>query len=109
MEEAKLILLNNQYPLHLIDSIFHQTLTSILTPECTEVDIENETMEFDDNAFAVNVPDEEKFSFFINYRGKLSEKFAHSLKKLNASCKIIMTLNKNYYFSSQDPCTQHAQ
>ena len=93
-EEAKLILLNNQYPLKLIESIFHETLTRILAPECVEADEEMENMELDDNAFVINVPDKEKFNFFINYRGKLSDKFAYSLKKLNAPCKIIMTLHK---------------
>ena len=32
--------------------------------------------------------------FFINYRGKPTEHFAQSLKKLNAPCRIVMTLNK---------------
>ena len=32
--------------------------------------------------------------FFVNYRGKPTEHFAQSLRKLNAPCKLIMTLNK---------------
>ena len=32
--------------------------------------------------------------FFINYRGKLTEKLATSLRKLNAPCKVIMTMVK---------------
>ena len=33
-------------------------------------------------------------SLFINYRGKLNEKLALSLRKLNAPCKIIMIMIK---------------
>ena len=32
--------------------------------------------------------------FFVNYRGKVTEKFAQSLYKLHAPCKVIMTLRK---------------
>ena len=48
----------------------------------------------DPNACIVQVEEKEKFLFFINYRGNPTEKFALSLKKLNAPCKIIMTLKK---------------
>ena len=36
----------------------------------------------------------EKFNFFVNYRGKITEQLAKSFRKLNAPCKIIMTLKK---------------
>ena len=32
--------------------------------------------------------------FFMSYRGKVSEKFEQSLKKINAPCKVIFTLKK---------------
>ena len=31
---------------------------------------------------------------FLQYRGKLTEKFEHALKRLEAPCKVIMTLRK---------------
>ena len=36
----------------------------------------------------------DKFRLFLNYRGKLTDKLALSLRKLNAPCKVIMTLSK---------------
>ena len=92
LEEAKTILLRNQYPLHTIETIFKETIHKLLGNE----DIENERsgLELDENACLLNVQEKDKFKFFLNYRGKPSEKFAQSLRKLNAPCKVIMTLVK---------------
>ena len=43
---------------------------------------------------AKKILDKDKFKFFVNYRGKPTEKFAQSLHKLYAPCKIIMTCKK---------------
>ena len=36
----------------------------------------------------------DKFMFLLQYRGKITDKLSLSFKKLNASCKIIMTMYK---------------
>ena len=36
----------------------------------------------------------EKAILFLQYRGKLTEKFEHALKRIEAPCKVIMTLRK---------------
>ena len=43
--------------------------------------------ELDPNACIVQVEDKDKFLFFTGYRGKPTENFALSLKKLNAPCR----------------------
>ena len=93
LEEAKVILIKNQYPKELIESTFHETLTKIIKPDNTE-NVEKEPMSRSDNACLFDVPEKDKYLFFLNYRGKVSEKFAHAVKKLNLPCRVIMTLNK---------------
>ena len=109
--EAREILTNNQYPPSFIDDLMNETLTKLLSDgdndknsmngSVNEEDVdENEDvvsendLSIDPNAFLVNLREIDKFKFFMNYRGKPSEKFARSLRKLNAPCKIIMTLHK---------------
>ena len=94
LEEAKLTLLNNQYPLPLIEATFNKTLTNILSENKKSDDCVPDMPELDPDACIINVDEKEKFLFFVNYRGKPTEKLANSFKKLNAPCKIIMTLNK---------------
>ena len=36
----------------------------------------------------------EKTMIFSQYRGKLTEKFEHALKRIEAPCKVTMTLRK---------------
>ena len=38
--------------------------------------------------------EKDKFMFFVQYRGKATEKLAMSFKRLNAPCKVIMTTRK---------------
>ena len=96
LEEAKLTLLNNQYPLPLIETTFNQTLTHILSENKNKKNDDSilDEIELDPNACIVHVDEKEKFLFFVNYRGKPTEKLANSFKKLNAPCKVIMTLHK---------------
>ena len=48
----------------------------------------------DSNACLFNMAEKDKFMFFIQYRGKATEKLAYSFKRLNAPCKVIMTTRK---------------
>ena len=50
--------------------------------------------EVDPYACIVNASEKDKFLFLVNYRGKESEHFSYSLKKLNVHCKVIMTMVK---------------
>ena len=93
LKEAKVILTKNQYPVGLIDSVIHDTLTHLVKGGKKE-STEREPVLLDETASLFNVPEKDKFNFCIQYRGKLSEKFAQSINKLNVPCKIIMTLHK---------------
>ena len=96
LEQAKEILLANQYPSNLIEEIFNKTLHKIIendsdSSEPTDLD---KSVNLDPNCCLHNISEKDKFMFFVNYRGKPNEHFAQSLKRLNAPCKLIMTLNK---------------
>ena len=81
-EKAKKVLENNQYPPSFYEPIFKKTLNDIITKH-EERQEENEEDE-----------ELEKTMVFLQYRGKLTERFEHALKKIEAPCKIIMTLRK---------------
>ena len=103
LEEAKCILIKNQYPLDFIEKIFNDTLMKILSSN-KDNDCENESndqsisdseisMDYD-TLMCKQILDKDKFKFFINYRGKVTDKFVQSLNKLYAPCKFILTLKK---------------
>ena len=81
LQKAKTILQNNQYPPTFYEPIIKKCLHSILDP--SDKDKEDESEE----------QPEEKM-IFIQYRGKLTEKFTRTLKKMQAPCKVILTLRK---------------
>ena len=99
--EATEILKYNQYPISFIEPIINSTLNSILgvsddISECssnTSSD-SSDDMSLDPNACLNQFKEKDKFHFFVNYRGKLTERLAKSFRKLNAPCKVIMTLKK---------------
>ena len=96
LEQAKEILLANQYPSNLIEEIFNKTLYKIIennsdSSEPTDLD---KSVNLDPNCCLHNISEKEKFMFFVNYRGKPTEYFAQALRRLNAPCKLIMTLHK---------------
>ena len=95
LEAAKEILIKNQYPVHFIEDIFHKTLHKIIdvSSDFTSSEISSD-QSFDDNACLHTISDKDKFLFFLNFRGKPTEHFVKSLKKLNAPCRFIMTLVK---------------
>ena len=101
--EAKDILKQNQYPLTFVEPIINSTINSLLG--CSSDDNDDASNDSDDsdtshnismdpNASPYQFDEKDKFRFFINYRGKLTEKLALSFKKLNAPCKVIMTMRK---------------
>ena len=95
LEKAKQILINNQYPEQFIDDLFKKTLNKLIDSNIDSSDIDSILdVTLDTNSCLHNIPDKEKYLFFLNYRGKPSEQFAQSLRKLNAPCRVIMTLCK---------------
>ena len=83
LEKAKKVLEANQYPPHFYNPIIKSTLDQIMKPE-------SETE-------ATNEPEEEKVKeklVFIQYRGKISEKFQESLLRIKAPSKVIFTIRK---------------
>ena len=95
LESAKDILVKNQYPLPFIENIFHKTLHKILddSNDSTMSEISFDDV-LDSNACFHNISEKDQFLFFLNFRGKPTEHFVSSLKKLNAPCRFVMTLTK---------------
>ena len=94
--------------------------TCLYQPSCVPIttlqlakkeNTEKEPVLRDETASLFNVPEKDKFNFCIQYRGKLSEKFAQSINKLNVPCKMIMTLHKAKStvanLKSPVKCSQH--
>ena len=100
LQKAKDILELNQYPSDFYEPIINKTLTKILDPENNAIsNSENSILEesFSDQS-VVNpmclMDEKAKFRLFVQYRGKVSENYAHELHKIHAPCRIIMTLRK---------------
>ena len=77
--KAKRILDNNQYPSAFYEPIIKKTLIRI---------IENKTKNDDEEE------DQEKKMFFIQYRGRVTDKFESALRHIKAPVKFITTINK---------------
>ena len=78
LEEARIILTNNQYPNYWYENIINKTLEKILLRQKKEPEKEEES----------------KKIVFIQYRGDISEIFANKLKDSGAPIKAILTLRK---------------
>ena len=98
IQEAMTILSNNQYPESFIYPILNSTISKLVHNDNLDTSInavdDIDTVSLDSNACLDIIADKDKFLFFINYRGKATDKLAHSYKKLNAPCKVIMTTRK---------------
>ena len=94
--QAKEILKHNQYPISFIDDIINVTLNKILkVSDDEDEEVESiSNVSLDSNACLNQFDNKDKFKLFINYRGKPTEQLAKSFHKLNAPCKVIMTMRK---------------
>ena len=81
LKKAKEVLENNQYPSHFYDPIIEKTLNRIRAPEEKENENEDE-----------DTP--EKKLVFVQYRGKVTDDFERSLKRIEAPCKVISRIRK---------------
>lgn len=82
LEKAKKILQNNQYPPSFYDPIIAKCVKSIVAPEIKETEDPEEKESVDEKMI------------FLQYRGKLTDKFKCSLRKLEVPIKVILTLRK---------------
>ena len=83
LQRGKAMLEKNQYPASFYEPIVDKTLSKIIA--------KNEEKSNDHN------DDEEKPEekmLFLQYRGKVSDKFEQSLRKLTNQCKVIFTIKK---------------
>ena len=94
LNEALEILENNQYPSTFVMPIVQKTLTKLVSPDDESLMNESMNVSLDSNACLYSIDDKDKFMFFIQYRGKATEKLAMSFKRLNAPCRVIMTTRK---------------
>ena len=104
LEKAKKILRENQYPENFYEPIINASITKLVTQNCINESSEGEdtsmlSQSFHDSQDDVNrchhnIDDKDKFMYFIQYRGKCTEEYARALHKINAPCRIVMTLRK---------------
>ena len=100
MEKAIKILEHNQYPPDFYNPIIKSTLSKIVDSEFCEDennvnDTQSTTVEEDQNYDPMcDMDEKDKFMFFVQYRGKCTEHFAHDLHQIHAPCRFIMTLRK---------------
>ena len=82
LERPKRGLCNNQYPTNFYEPLIHSTIEKLHLPHRTnEAEIEE-------------VEEVLKHVLFLQYRGKVTEDYVWALDKLNAACKLILTLRK---------------
>ena len=82
LERAKRVLRNNQYPTNFYEPLIHSTIEKLHLPHrSNEAEIEE-------------VEEVPKHLLFLQYRGKVTEDYVRALDKLNAPCKLILTLRK---------------
>ena len=84
LEKAKNILNNNQYPPSFYDPIIAKCIKSFVAPD----DDEKENDDTDENDKI-----QEKM-VFLQYRGRVTDKFKYALMKLELPIKVILTLRK---------------
>ena len=94
LNQAIEILDKNQYPSSFVMPIIEKTITKLIVPQDDSHSDENLNISLDPEACLYNMEEKDKFRFFVQYRGKPTEKLAMSFKRLNAPCKVIMTTRK---------------
>ena len=95
MAKALQILKDNQYPDSFVFPIVNNVMTKLACPkEYERLNAENESRVKDVPDCLLELSEKEKYMFFVEYRGKPTEKLAQSFKKLNAPCKVIMKTRK---------------
>ena len=81
MKRARDLLLKNQYPKSFFEPLIQKTIDKINKPVNEEPEVEA-----DEGV--------ERKKVYIEYRGKITEKFASSLRKSKAPCNVVFTTRK---------------
>ena len=89
LQKAIILLMKNQYPPSFFEPIIYETLSHIIAPEAKEDKKDDEE-------------DKNPFLFFMQYRGRCSDEFSKSLRRLLCNkesafqlpTRVIFTLNK---------------
>ena len=76
-----MILENNQYPPSFYEPIIKRTLNKIIDSNSEQQNVEKEDQK-------------EAKLIFVQYRGRITERFEQSLKRCMAPCKVVYTLRK---------------
>ena len=82
--KAKTVLENNQYPPHFYEPLVKQAIDKLIEKEKND---RQETQATDEEQ-------DEKKMMKIEYRGKVTDKFETSLKRINVPCVVIKTIRK---------------
>ena len=91
---------DNQYPSSFIMPIVKKVVERLVCPESDECGSESESesneviMQTDPDACLFTLKENEKFLFCVQYRGKPTDQLAHSFKRINAPCRVIMKTKK---------------
>eukprot|EP00111_Clytia_hemisphaerica_P015622 TCONS_00046106-protein len=80
LQRARVLLIKNQYPKSFFEPLIQKTIRKIDHPEEKESEDEVDRVE--------------KMKVYVEYRGKISEKFSNALRKCNAPCIIVFTTRK---------------
>ena len=101
--DAITILENNQYPSEFYMPIINKTLQKLVSVKDDVTDDDEVTDDVsmnlcnesvDENACLHMINDKDKYKFFLQYRGKETDKFINALKRLNAPCNFVLTTRK---------------
>ena len=90
LEKAKCILESNQYPPDFYEPVIQKAIA-----KCLNVEEERNSDEHAQRAEgeSANAPVSKRL-IFIEYRGKITEDYCRSLRKINAPCQPVLTLRK---------------
>ena len=95
---------NNQYPSSFVMPIVKKVIERLVCPESDECvsesgsEVIDKSMPIDQDACLLTLEEKDKFLFCVQYRGKPTEQLAHSFKKINAPCRVIMKTRKVNFF-----------
>ena len=90
LEKVKCILESNQYPPDFYEPVIQKAIV-----KCLNVEEERNSDEHAQRveAESANAPVSKRL-IFIEYRGKITEDYCRSLRKINAPCQPVLTLRK---------------
>ena len=83
LEKGKQILSNNQYPISFFEPLINTNLENIFIKRGCQLTNEES-----------NDDEEIRCLYFLQYRGKITEEYISTLRRIQAPCKPVLTLRK---------------